>query len=201
MKREFLEKLGMEKEAIDSIMAEHGKSVEAQKSKVTDLTTTNADLQTQIEQRDKDIKELKKDTKDNEDLQTKLTALETQYKTDKEAYAQKIANVQLSSALKLALANQVHDTDLTIGQIDKTKIQLDADGNITGGLDDQLKELKTSKAFLFVPEAPATPNVRGATPAGTNGGGEANTATVAIDFAKAANEKGAVGEGQIDPWS
>jgi hypothetical protein len=34
MKREFLEELGVEKEVIDKIMAENGKDINAEKSKV-----------------------------------------------------------------------------------------------------------------------------------------------------------------------
>jgi len=44
MKREFLTELGLEKEAIDKIMAENGKDIEAEKAKVTkDLETAEKD--------------------------------------------------------------------------------------------------------------------------------------------------------------
>jgi chromosome segregation ATPase len=185
LKREFLESLGLEKEAIDKIMAEHGKTVESQKTKVTDLTTSLDDAKKQLEQRDKDLKELKKQAEGNEELQKKFTDLETQYKTDKEAYETKIKDTQLSSALKLALAGKVHDADLVGSLIDKTKIELGEDGNVTKGLDEQIKALQTSKSFLFVPGVKIT----GAKPAeGEPPGGGASTST-GSSFAKSANDQ------------
>lgn len=174
MKREFLEGMGLEKDAIDKIMAEHGKTVESQKSKVTELTTSLDDVKKQLDQRDKDLKELKKQAEGSEELQTKLADLEKQYKTDKEAYEAKIKDTQLTSALKLSLNGKVHDADLVASLIDKSTIELSDDGNIKKGLDDQIKTLKESKSFLFVPEgdpAPA-PSIKGAKPAEGNPGGQ-----------------------------
>jgi chromosome segregation ATPase len=188
MKREFLEGLGLEKEKIDSIMAEHGKTVESYKSKNTDLTSGLDDLKKQLDQRDKDLKELKKQADGNADLQTKFEALEKQYKDEKEVLETKIQETQMASALKLALAGKVHDADLVTGLIDKTKIELGEDGNVAKGLDEQIKELQTSKSFLFVPETKGS-GIKGATPPGGDpgaGGGEVSTGA---NFAKTLNEK------------
>lgn len=164
MKREFLEGLGLEKGKIDSIMAEHGKTVESYKSKNTDLTSGLDDLKKQLEQRDKDLKELKKQAEGNADLQTKFEALEKQYKDEKEILETKIKETKMASALKLALAGKVHDADLVTGLIDKTKIELGEDGSVKKALDEQIKELQTSKSFLFVPETGTPSGIRGATP-------------------------------------
>ncbi|KAF0994837.1 phage scaffolding protein [Geobacillus sp. TFV-3] len=72
MKREFLESLGLEKDVIDKIMAEHGKSVEAHKTKVDELKANLDDMKKQLEQRDHDLKQLKKQAEGHEELQTKL---------------------------------------------------------------------------------------------------------------------------------
>ena len=49
MKRTFLEELGLDKENIDKIMAEHGKTVETEKAKLSDkeqeLTLINGQLE------------------------------------------------------------------------------------------------------------------------------------------------------------
>ena len=55
MKREFLEGLDLgegvklSKEAIDAIMAEHGKDIEGQKSTIPSLTTERDGLKTQLD--------------------------------------------------------------------------------------------------------------------------------------------------------
>ncbi|MGM7683536.1 phage scaffolding protein [Cytobacillus sp. Hm23] len=187
MKREFLEGLGLDKEKIDKIMSEHGKTVESQKSKVSELNTNLDEIKTQLSQRDKDLKELKKQAEGSEELQTKLTDLEKKYKTDKLSYETKIKEAQQTSAIKLALTGKVHDTDLVVNLIDKEKIELSEDGNVTKGLDEQIKTLQESKSFLFVSD---TKQVKGATlqdgnPPGGDGG---NTGTGA-NFAKQANEQ------------
>ncbi|MBG9548341.1 phage scaffolding protein [Cytobacillus firmus] len=152
MNREFLKNLGIEETLIDSIMAEHGKTVQSLQAKNTDLTTNLDDLKKQMDQRDKDLKELKKQAEGSEELQKKLDDLQKQYDTEKAAYAQKLKDMQLTSALKLTLAADVHDTDLVATLLDKSKIELDENGNIKAGLKEQLEALRESKAFLFVPK-------------------------------------------------
>lgn len=163
MKRAFLEALGLDKESVDKIMAEHGASVESQKTKVTDLTNERDGYKNQLDQRDKDLKDLKKKAEGSEELQTQLATLQTKYDTDKGEYEQKLKDTQLASAIKLALAGKVHDTDIATSQLDKALIELDAEGKVTKGLDEQLKTLQESKPFLFVPEGKQT--IRGVIPA------------------------------------
>ncbi|MFJ8099391.1 phage scaffolding protein [Lysinibacillus sp. NPDC096212] len=178
MKREFLEGLGLEKEAIDKIMAEHGKTVESHKTKLTNLQSSVDDLTGQLTQRDKDLKTLKNQAEGSEGLQTQLTDLQTKYDTDKKAYETKIKDTQLSGALKLALNGKVHDVNLVAGLIDKNTIELGEDGNITKGLDEQIKTLQESKSFLFVQKDDGNGGYRGFTPAGGsphNNGNPSNT--------------------------
>ena len=150
MKRDFLEGLGLDKEKVDSIMVEHGKTIGSHKLKVTDLESSVTDLQGQLTQRDTDLKDLKKKAEGSEELQTQLTNLQTTYDTEKTGFETKLKDTQLNSALKLVLAGKVHDLDYAITQIDKEKIELDADGNVTKGLDEQITTLQESKSFLFV---------------------------------------------------
>ncbi|GIN37804.1 phage scaffolding protein [Heyndrickxia oleronia] len=188
MKREFLEGLGLEKEAIEKIMAEHGKTVETHKTKATDLQSSLDDLKGQLTQRDKDLKELKKKAEGSEELQTQLTNLQKQYDDDKVSYEKKIKDTQLSSALKLALNGKVHDADLVTGLIDKTKIELGEDGNVAKGLDEQIKTLQESKSFLFVSQEDSTPLIKGVKPVEGEPGGQPS-ASIGANFAKSANEK------------
>lgn len=150
MKREFLKNLGLEDDKVESIMAEHGKTVTALNTKVTDLTSQVTDVNDQLKQRDKDIKDLKKNAGDNEELQTQLSDLQTKYDDAAKEYKSNLKATQTASAIKLALHDKTHDVDLVTGLIDTKKLVVGDDGNITAGLDEQLKELQESKSFLFV---------------------------------------------------
>ncbi|MDQ0412716.1 phage scaffolding protein [Mesobacillus stamsii] len=196
MKRDFLEGLGLEKEAIDKIMAEHGKTVEAQKQKANELSSSLDDLKKQLDARDADLKDLKKKAEGNEELQTKFADLEKQYKVDKEAYETKLKDAQLASAVKLALAGKVHDADLVSTLLDKATIEVGEDGSVKKGLDEQIKTLKESKPFLFVPEQPAKPS--GFRVGGTKPGTGTTDETPGSLFAKQANEAAKVSEN--NPW-
>lgn len=59
MKREYLEGLGLEKEAIDSIMAENGKDIEVAKKEVEGLELANKNLTEQLETANKEIEGFK----------------------------------------------------------------------------------------------------------------------------------------------
>lgn len=198
MKRAFLEALGLDKESVDKIMAEHGTSVELQKTKVTDLTSERDDYKSQLDQRDKDLKDLKKKAEGSEDLQTQLATLQTKYDTDKVEYEQKLKDTQLASAIKLALAGKVHDTDIATGQLDKSLIELDAEGKVTKGLDEQLKTLQESKPFLFVPET-KDKKITGIVQV-TDGDDKETPVDIGSNFAKEANSKGTPTSEALNPW-
>lgn len=89
MKREELKNLGLTDEQIKFVMDENGKDINAQKAiieqrdqTITALTTERDGLKTQVADRDKDIEDLKKQTGNTEELNTKLSELQTKYDTD-----------------------------------------------------------------------------------------------------------------------
>ncbi|WP_342505631.1 phage scaffolding protein [Sporosarcina sp. FSL K6-2383] len=166
MNREFLKGLGLDDAAIDKIMAEHGKTVESHKSKVTDLESSVTDLKGQLTQRDSDLKDLKKKAEGSEELQTQLTTLQGKYDTETADFETKLKDTNLATAMKLDLIGKVHDVDMVIGQIDKSKIKVDETGKVTEGLDEQIKTLQESKSFLFVEkQEEKSPLFKGLTPA------------------------------------
>ncbi|EKN67486.1 phage scaffolding protein [Schinkia azotoformans] len=163
MNKEQLMALGLTEEQANKIIEGFGQMIP--KSRLDEKINEAKELKDQMAQRDKDLTELKKKAEGNEELQSKFTDLEKKYKDDTAAYEAKIKETQMSSALKLALAGKVHDADLVAGLIDKTKIELGEDGNISKGLDDQIKTLKESKSFLFTAETKPS-GIKGATPPG-----------------------------------
>lgn len=170
MNREFLRGLGLDDAAIDKIMAEHGKTIETQKAKAADLQTSVTDLTAQLTQRDKDLTDLKGKAKDSDDFKQQLTDFQAKYIAEKADFETKLNDTRLASAMRLDLTGKVHDVDMVIGQIDKSKIKVDADGKITEGLDDQIKTLAESKSFLFVPDSDGKPNLKGIKPGEGNPG-------------------------------
>lgn len=106
MKRQFLEGLGLEKDAIDKIMAENGTDIESarnsEKGKFdaerTALQGQISDLQGQISQRDTDLSALNEkltaaqtDAGKLTEVQTAFAGLQTKYDTERQQWQEKNA--------------------------------------------------------------------------------------------------------------
>lgn len=167
MKRKFLEDLGLEKEAIDKIMAENGNDVNAAKADYEAVKQERDSLTTQVAERDKQLEQLKQSSGDHEVLQQQIAALQTENKTAKEKYEADMKDLKLSTAIKLMVGSSAHDADLVAGLFDKSKLVLGEDGNVSG-LEEQLKAIRKDKAFLFKEEKPGTV-IKGGKPAESGG--------------------------------
>ncbi|MCD9026040.1 phage scaffolding protein [Cohnella silvisoli] len=121
-----------------------------------------------LKDRDGQLTTLKKSAGDNEDLKKQIQTLQDDNKKKDDDYKVKLGDLAMTSSLRLKLAGQVHDADLVIGQLDKTKIKLNDAGEIIDGYDDQVKTLRESKSFLFTGDASTTPS--GITPHVGGGG-------------------------------
>lgn len=152
MNREYLESLGLEKDVIDKVMAAHGKAIgeyKDQAGKLERLSTENESLKSQITERDKDLKDLRKNAGDNEELAKKYSELEGKYKADTEKLTQQLSDTKLHAALDGALtAAKVRNPRTLQGLLDMDKIKLTDDGKLDG-LDDQLTAIRKDNAYLF----------------------------------------------------
>ena len=82
MKREFLEGLELDKETIDTIMAEYGKSTQGLREERDNLKTQIEDVNKEIQSyKDMDIDSIKKSA---EDWKTKYEEMEANQKAEKE---------------------------------------------------------------------------------------------------------------------
>lgn len=152
------------------------------KDKFNEANEAKKKLETDLKDRDKQLADLKDAAKGNEELQAQIKKLQDDNKATKEKYDADMKDLQLNTALKLALGSDVHDADYAISQLDKSKIEIGEDGSIKAGLEDQVKSLRESKAFLFAEkqEQPGT-LFKGAKPAeGGRGGGEDNPVAAEI---------------------
>ncbi|MED1790329.1 phage scaffolding protein [Brevibacillus laterosporus] len=150
--KKLLQELGISEEHIEKITGgvEENYKGYVPKHRFDEVNETKKDLENQIKDRDKQLTELKKSVGDNEDLKKQIETLQSDNKAKDEQYQTKIKDMQVSTAIKLALSGEAHDPDLIADLLDKSKIEINEDGTLKGGLDDQVKALRESKAFLFV---------------------------------------------------
>lgn len=163
MNRDKLKELGLSDEQINNVMAMHGAKIEDNKAELEKLEAIKAEnetLKTQLADRDKDITSLKDEAKDNEALSTQLTELQSKYETANK----ELETTKFDGALSNALTGaDVRNVKATRALLDLDKVSFDDKGQLSG-LDEQIKALKESDAYLFKtePGAPKTPY----TPAG-----------------------------------
>lgn len=161
MNREFLEGLGLEKEAIDNIMKEHGKSVNATKHELETVTTDRDELKTQLTDRDKQLEELSAKAKGNEELTAEIERLKNENTTTAADYQAKLDKQAFDFTLDKSLTGaKVRNPKAVKALLDTEKIKLD--GSKLLNLDDQLAALKESDPYLF--ETEEKPGLGGRTP-------------------------------------
>lgn len=157
MNREFLKELGLEDDAIEKIMKEHGKTVNSIKDKadsVEGLQSQIDDYKQQIKDRDDQLADLGKKVKDNEDLTKEIDRLKEDNKTATEELQKKLDKQAFDFSLEKALAQAGAKNPKAVkALLDVEKIKLD--GETLLGLEDQLSALKESDAYLFGTDEPA----------------------------------------------
>lgn len=130
-----------------------------QKSKLDEVTGQKDQALTQVTELTQQINGLKKSANGNEELTKQLEKLQTQ----NQEWEGKYKNSVLDSAIKLAaVKSKAKDPADVLAFVDKSKIQVNGDGTISG-LDEQLTNLSKSKAYLFEDTPAGSP---GANPAG-----------------------------------
>lgn len=160
MNRTFLKGLGLEQEAIDSIMAEYGRNVTELNDKIDTLNKKNEDTQKLLNTANESLKSFEG---------VDIEALKNASETLKNEYERKIRDMQVRGAIEKALVDaKAKHTDLLIDKFDKEKIKIDKNGTITG-IDEQLNGFKESYKDLF------TVDVQGQNPNHPDNGGSGET--------------------------
>ena len=188
MNREFLKGLGLDDANMDKVMAEHGKTIESHKTKVSGLEENLKDVQGQLTQRDKDLTDLKGKAKGSEELQQQLTDLQGKYDTDKAGLEEKIKKQTFDYALERALSDAKAKNPKAVKALLNTEA-IKLDGEKLLGLEEQLKTLTESDGYLFAEkDADTPPIVKGAKPAEGNKG-TTPPESVGAGFAVQANKQ------------
>lgn len=162
MKREDLEKLfgtklGDEsKTIIDEIMKINGEDVTLAKQKVPELEAQVQSLTAQYKSANEQIDALKSMKPDDlkkavEDYKVKIAEMEKQGN-------EKVAAIKKDYEVDIALVKAgAKNTKAVKSLLDLEKVTFDKDGKV-GGIEDQLKAIKTSDDYLFEPAQQKAPS-------------------------------------------
>jgi len=174
--KELLKKAGVEEAKLDGVIADIGKELPKHfipKNKFNEVSEAKKKLEADLAARDTQLEELKKAAGTSEELKKQIEQLQAENKKAAEAWQTKLAQMQLDFALERALAAaKAKNPKAVKALLDLEKVKLDGEQLL--GLDEQLKELQKSDAYLFGDSTP------GKVGSGTNPPG--------------------AGTGEVNPW-
>lgn len=148
MNKEQLIELGLTPEQADKVVTGFGAMVP--KSRLDDKIDEVKNYKTQLDARDKQLADLEPKAAGNDALLQQIQKLQDDNKDAQTKYATDLKDIKLSAAIKLALNGNVQDVDIVSNLLDKSKVELNDDGTVKDGLENQISSLKEAKPFLFV---------------------------------------------------
>lgn len=191
---------GYTQEQATEIMGMHKESLKGYvpQSRLDEVIAQRDTLQTQVGERDTQIATLKAFEGTNEELQTKITTLETENAAQKTKYESELEELNITNGIRDAFASeefaeyQPKDIGLIVGLLDRTGLKLDGNKKLVGNLLDQVKTMHGEKSFLFEEKAqeetpPANPfgfTVFGQKPKDADDKNKNTKPTQATDFGK-----------------
>lgn len=148
MNKEQLIELGLTEEQADKVVSSFGTMVP--KARLDEKIKEAKEYKDQVAERDTQLADLQTKAAGNDALQVEITKLQNANKAATENYETEMKDLKLSTAIKLALNGNVQDVDIVTNLLDKAKVELNEDGTVKDGLQNQIDSLKESKPFLFV---------------------------------------------------
>ena len=148
MERKTLEEMGLNKDQINTIMSDFGKSVNGYKEQVDTLTAERDSFKKQVDASNKQLDELKGKVKDNDEAQKQIADLQHQLKESEANAKAELLTVKKNNAINNALRDaHVRDNKAIMPFLNTEEIKYTDDGLI--GLKNQIADLQKNKAFLF----------------------------------------------------
>lgn len=148
MNREFLKGLGLEEEAIEKVMAEHGKTVNSTKQELETAQSEVKSLKEQLTERDTQLDDLSKKAGDSDTLKEQINALKEANRQKTEEFERQLQQQTFNYKLENELLKaEVHNPKAVRALLDTEAIKLDGDNLM--GLTDQLAKLKETDGYLF----------------------------------------------------
>lgn len=193
MERKDLEGFGLDKEAIDKVMALYGKDVtdlkasnQAMEKKFNDANTELTTVKGTVGGYEKQLKELQAKAGDNDELKSQIAKIQDQAKQAEKAGKETLAKSQKSWAIKLAAtAAGARDAAIVAGLIDPEKVTVDGDKVV--GVKEQIEALKGDHDYLFGSDKPAASAT--GRPAGNPAVNQAGAGAAKVDLATASYEE------------
>ena len=149
--KELLKKAGIEEGKLDGTIADINKELPKYfipKDKYNEAAEAKKKLEADIQERDKQLEELKKAAGSNEELKKQIETLQSENKKAADEWQAKVAQMQLDFAIEKALTTaKAKNAKAVKALLDMEKVKLDGDKLL--GLDDQLKELQKTDPYLF----------------------------------------------------
>ena len=149
--KEILKKAGIEEVKVDGVISDISKELPKYfipKDKYNEDAEAKKQLEKDIQDRDKQLEDLKKAAGSNEELKAQIEELQKANREAAEHWQAKVAQMQLDFAIEKALAAaKAKNPKAVKALLDLEKVKLDGDKLL--GLDDQLKEIQKSDPYLF----------------------------------------------------
>lgn len=172
MNRKELKELGLADDQIEGVMKSYNADIEPLKTKLANATKESDSYKQTVEDRDKQLSDLKKQSGDNKDLQTKIEELQNTNKEEKAKHQSELAGVKKDSAIRLALMNsKAKDPNLLMKSLDTDKISINDEGKLDG-LKDQVDSFKKGHEYMFNQGEPKPKNPINAFSGGNPGGSD-----------------------------
>lgn len=148
MKREDLTKLGIEdKDVIDEIMKLHGSDIESHKTRLATAGDELKTVQGQLEEANKQIDAFK--AMKVEDIQKAADDYKAKFEQAQKDAAEQVSKLKFDHVLDGALtAAKAKDSLSVKAHLKMGDMKLNEDESILG-LEEQLKKVKSEKAYLF----------------------------------------------------
>lgn len=169
MERKFLEELGLDKEAIDKIMAQHGKDIEAHKTTAENAAKDRDTYKGQLDEVSKKLKAF--DGVDVDKLKGEIETLKTDIATKEADFQGQLADRDFQALLAAGITEAKGKNPKAIAallDVDALKASKNQKEDVAAAI----KALAESEAYLFG-EASTTPG-KTTTPATVKTGGEHN---------------------------
>jgi len=149
--KEILKKAGIEEGKLDSVISDISKELPKYfipKDKYNEVAEAKKKLETDIQERDNQLEQLKNAAGNSEELKAQIEQLQAENQKAAEEWQAKMAQMQLDFAIEKALAAaKAKNAKAVKALLDMEKVKLDGDKLL--GLDDQLKALQQSDSYLF----------------------------------------------------
>lgn len=154
MKRDFLKNLGLADDAIEAIMSENGKDINAAKADGEKLTAELSQTKSELEQANAMLEKVK----DYDAIKADVEKYKADAESSRAEYEKKLADMERANKVKDFTSGKKFVNELTRNAINaELSKALEDSANAGKSLDDLLKGITDGKENIFATDAPPPP--------------------------------------------